>query len=124
MRVYSASDVHRIRTIPNLLVIVIWMAALVCPCSIYAVPAQQSTGQQRIPGQKPAQKSALEGNVQASDGGAVVGANVVLRNLESGVQQEKLTDAEGTFRLIELQPGTYELKIVREGFEEYVEPTL
>ena len=124
MRVYSASDVHRIRATPNLSVFVIWMAALVCPCSVYAVPAQQSTGQQRIPGQKPAQKSALEGNVRASDGRAVVGANVVLRNLESGAQQEKLTNAQGTFRLIDLQPGTYALKIAREGFEEYVEPTI
>jgi hypothetical protein len=119
--VYSASDIHRNCTALNIFALATVISALVCPVGIHALPAQQSTNQQRIPGQKLQQKSALEGTVRDPDGRAVAGANTILRNLESGTHQEKLTNAEGTFRCIDVQPGTYELKIASEGYEEYVE---
>jgi hypothetical protein len=121
MRVDSASDILRNRTALNLFAFVTVVSALACPHGIRALPAQQSTNPQRIPGQKSQQKSALEGNVRDPDGRAVVGASIIFRNLESGTRQEKSTNAEGTFRLIDVQPGTYDLKIASEGYEEYVE---
>lgn len=121
---HSASYIQRIRAALSLLAFLSLTSAVLSPGAIRALPAQQSTNQQRIPGQAPQQKSALEGVVRDSIGRAVVGAHVVLRNLKSEAHQEKLTNAEGVFRLIDLQPGPYELKVAGEGFEEFVEVSL
>ncbi len=121
---HSAFTIHRKRAALNLLAFLPLIAAVLCPGAIRGEPAQQSTNQQRIPGQAPQQKSALEGIVRDPTGRAIVGANVVLRNLKSGTHQEKLTNAEGVFRLIDLLPGTYELKVASEGYEEFIEASL
>jgi hypothetical protein len=121
---HSAFTIHRKRAALNLLAFLPLIAAVLCPGAIRGEPAQQSTNQQRIPGQAPQQKSALEGIVRDPTGRAIVGANVILRNLKSGTHQEKLTNAEGVFRLIDLLPGTYELKVASEGYEEFIEASL
>jgi hypothetical protein len=122
--VHSASYIHQRRTALNLLKLLSLNAALLCPGAIRALPAQQSTNQQRVPGHAAQPKGALEGMVRDPTGRAIIGAQVILRNLKSGTYQEKLTNAEGVFRLIGLQPGAYELKVASEGYEEFVESSL
>ncbi len=121
---HSASYIHRKRVARNLAAFLLVIAGVLCPCATRAQPAQQSTNQQRIPGRAPQQKSAIEGVVRGPTGRAIVGAHVILRNLKSGTHQEKLTNAEGVFRLIDLLRGAYELKITSEGYEEFVEASL
>lgn len=121
---HSASNIQRIRAALNLLAVLSLVAVVFRPDAIRAQPAQQSTNQQRIPGQAPKQMSALEGVVHDPTGRAIVGAHIILRNLTSVAHQEKLTNAEGVFRLIDLQPGTYELKVSSEGYTEFVEASL
>ncbi|HYL68700.1 MAG TPA: carboxypeptidase-like regulatory domain-containing protein [Candidatus Limnocylindria bacterium] len=121
---HSASNIQRIRAALNLLAVLSLVAVVFRLDAIRAQPAQQSTNQQRIPGQAPKQMSALEGVVHDPTGRAIVGAHIILRNLTSVAHQEKLTNAEGVFRLIDLQPGTYELKVSSEGYTEFVEASL
>jgi hypothetical protein len=122
--VHSASYIHRKRAALHLLKLLLLIAAVLYSGAIRAQPAQQSANQQRIPGQTPQQKGALQGIVRNPTGRAIVGASVILRNLKSGTHQEKLTNAEGVFRFIDLQPSTYELKIASERYEEFIEASL
>jgi hypothetical protein len=122
--VHSASYIHRKHAALNLVAILSLIAAGLCPSAVGAVPAQQSTNQRRIPSQSPQQKSALEGVVRDPTGRGIVGANVILHNLKSGMHQEQLTNAEGVFRLIDLEPGEYEVKISGGGYEEFIEARL
>ena len=72
---------------------------------------------QRIPGHLPTNAASLQGTVknpQTSLG--IPGVKISL--LRAGVvAREKLTDGEGIFRLVELTPGTYELKAEKQGFQ-------
>jgi hypothetical protein len=72
---------------------------------------------QRIPGHVPANTSSLQGTV--TDPQTKLGIpGVKVRLLRAGVALgETLTNAEGIFRLVELVPGTYELKVEKEGFQ-------
>ena len=121
---HSASCMRRKRAALNLLAIVSLIAAVLCPGAVSAQPAQQSANQQRIPGKVPQQKSALQGIVRDPTGRAIVGASVMLRNLKAAAPQEKLTNAEGVFRFIDLLPGAYELKLVSENHEQFIEASL
>jgi hypothetical protein len=122
-RVHWASYNFRKHAAPHLVALLSLFSAMLGPSSVRAEAAQQSTNQQRIPGQTQ-RRSALEGDVREPSGRAVVGANVTLRNLKSNVRQEKLTNAEGIFRFVDLPSGTYELKIASQGYEEFIEASL
>jgi hypothetical protein len=121
--VLLASYIYRKRAALILVGCLSLVVAVLCPSPSHAEPPQQSTNQRRIPGQAPAQKSALQGIVRAA-GRAVIGANVTLRNLSSGTDQTKATNAEGVFRFIDLPPGAYALKIKGEGYEEFTEANI
>src|SRR5580700_4593418 len=100
----------------------------------YAAPAfasggsanlpQQSVAQQRLPGQSAAKNAALQGVVRDANGKPVIGASVILRNLATDQKIEKLSNAQGVFRLIDVAPGDYELKIVAAGFQDFSYPAL
>lgn len=49
-------------------------------------------------------------------GAAVVGANVTVRNADSGLARQAVTDGAGAYRLLSLAPGEYEIKIEAAGF--------
>jgi len=73
-------------------------------------------GQVRIPGHTSTNAASLQGSVkdpQTKFG--IPGVKITLLR-GTAVITEKLTDAEGIFRFIDLVPGTYELKIREEGF--------
>jgi len=62
----------------------------------------------------------LVGNVADSTGAAVPGATVTLINTNTNLAREATSGAEGTYRFVNVQPGTYKVRVVLSGFKEYV----
>jgi hypothetical protein len=85
---------------------------------------QQSTSQQRLPGQTSPKTAALQGVVRQSNGLPVVGALVILRNTTTDQQSEKTSSAQGVFRFIDLIPGNYDVKVIAAGFEDFTNPEI
>jgi hypothetical protein len=113
--------------------ILCWLLSLLCaaPAPGTAMDAtttasalQQSVTQQRLPGQSAPKKSALQGIVRDSNGKPVMGATVLLRNLASDQEFEKVSGSQGVFRFVDVAPGDYELKILAAGFQEFTTPAV
>lgn len=62
-------------------------------------------------------KTALTGTVVDTGGGVIPGASVVIRNIESGVSFDTVTNADGAFALPALDPGTYSVSVSLQGFK-------
>jgi len=62
----------------------------------------------------------LVGNVIDSSGAAVPGATVTLINPNTNLAREATTNGEGVYRFVNVQPGTYNVRVVLTGFKEYV----
>ncbi|HEX5236442.1 MAG TPA: carboxypeptidase-like regulatory domain-containing protein [Silvibacterium sp.] len=58
----------------------------------------------------------VSGTITDSTGGAVPGANVVIRNVETGVVRNLTSDAEGHYSAPSLPVGIYSVASSREGF--------
>jgi hypothetical protein len=58
----------------------------------------------------------LQGAVTGSDGAALPGAEVVARSHETGSARSALADVRGTYRLLGLSPGTYDVTARAVGF--------
>jgi len=71
----------------------------------FAAPAQEFRG-------------ALRGVVQDSNGGRVPAGKIFIHAAESSFQRETTTDSRGEFRIGDLLPGTYRLKVQASGFAE------
>ena len=63
--------------------------------------------------------ASLEGEVRDASGGALSGAAVTIRNLETGYQQAQVTAESGFFKLTLLPVGAYRLTVERPGFARY-----
>lgn len=85
---------------------------------------RQSVAQQRLPGQSAPKRAALQGLVRSANGRTVVGATVILRNLTSGQSFEKISNAQGVFRFIDILPGNYDLHVVATGFQDFINSDL
>ncbi len=59
----------------------------------------------------------FEGVVFDSNGHAIVGAGVFVRQTGLGAERSTRTDREGRYRFTALSPGVYELRIEAEGFQ-------
>jgi len=62
----------------------------------------------------------LLGAVTDPSGAAVAGADIVLRNLETGEIRNTQTDAVGRYQVFALPIGEYEVRVRRPGFAEQV----
>src|SRR4029450_10237897 len=62
-------------------------------------------------------KSALSGTVFDSDGGAIPGATVVVKNNSTGVATTVVTNANGTFDVPALDAGIYTVTVSLSGFK-------
>ncbi|MCA1615649.1 MAG: TonB-dependent receptor, partial [Acidobacteria bacterium] len=62
---------------------------------------------------------AIGGSVKDPNGAVVAGATVTVRNVETNREGTAQTDDEGRFRVVQLQPGNYSVKVNAPGFGEY-----
>ena len=60
------------------------------------------------------------GNVTDSTHAGVPGAAVTLININTNLAREATTSADGTYRFVNVQPGTYKVRVSLTGFKEYV----
>ncbi len=58
----------------------------------------------------------MTGRVADQNGLSIVGATVTAKHVETGSERTVVTDESGRYKLIELQPGTYSLRISSDGF--------
>ncbi len=58
----------------------------------------------------------ISGKVSDSNGLAIVGANITATLLEKGIERTVTTNEDGRYRLIELAPGIYKIKVSANGF--------
>jgi hypothetical protein len=58
----------------------------------------------------------LDGTVADASGAIVPGATVILKNQASGDERNATSNAEGFFNFAAVPPGTYTIKITRQGF--------
>lgn len=61
--------------------------------------------------------AAVVGDVSDPQGAAVTGAKVSLSDASSGVSRETVTDEQGHFQFLSLQPGTYTAHVEAAGFK-------
>jgi hypothetical protein len=101
----------------------LWSALLLCTFHVFSVvQAQQLEVQnsqtptdRRIPERPPADTASLQGVVRDQQGRVVPGVALELR--KGALSYATVTDAEGIFRLRDMQLGVYELTLTRTGFE-------
>jgi Carboxypeptidase regulatory-like domain len=60
------------------------------------------------------------GAVKDAQGGIVPGATIVLTNVATGERREGVSADDGTFRFVNLVPGTYRLEAELSGFQRFV----
>src|ERR1700687_1161493 len=101
----------------------LWSALLLCTFHVFSVvQAQQLEVQdsqtptdRRIPERTPADTASLQGIVRDQQGRVV--PEVALELRKGALSYTTVTDAEGIFRLRDMQLGVYELTLTRTGFE-------
>ncbi|HKE55372.1 MAG TPA: carboxypeptidase regulatory-like domain-containing protein, partial [Pyrinomonadaceae bacterium] len=66
----------------------------------------------------------VQGSVRDENGGAIVGAQVVLRNTKTGVEVTRQSDSEGRFVFDFIEPGDYILTAEQSGFKKAVQENI
>src|SRR5665213_1075944 len=66
----------------------------------------------------------IVGTVTDSSGAAVVGATVQAKNVGTGAVQTATTDAQGRYRVPNLNIGTYDVNASNPGFQGVVHPNI
>ncbi|HEV8592486.1 MAG TPA: carboxypeptidase-like regulatory domain-containing protein, partial [Pyrinomonadaceae bacterium] len=64
--------------------------------------------------------SGLTGTVTDPQGSVVPGADVVLTEPSTGATKTLVTDSNGNYSFQEIKPGTYQIKISKDGFTAFV----
>jgi hypothetical protein len=93
-----------------------WLFAAILVCTVCLVNVHQAFGQ--------ATAGTISGAVQDVQGGAVAGATVTVRNLDTNLERSQLTESNGRFRFLGLVIGPYELTVEHTGFAKYVRPSI
>ncbi|MCA1642562.1 MAG: carboxypeptidase regulatory-like domain-containing protein [Acidobacteria bacterium] len=60
---------------------------------------------------------AIEGTVADPQGAVVVSATVTVKNLDTGLTRTAQTDSEGKYRIAQLPPGNYEVRVAGASFK-------
>ena len=60
--------------------------------------------------------ASVSGVVRDDNSGAISRVRITVRNAATGTSRITLTDDQGRYRLVNLDPGTYELRAEHEGF--------
>ena len=61
----------------------------------------------------------LRGQLQDAQGGALPGVTVVVRNQDTGMFREAISNPDGTYFISGLVPGTYEINAELQGFKKF-----
>jgi len=59
----------------------------------------------------------ISGAIMDATGGMIPGASITLTSEKTGQPRSSITDSEGRFNFAALQPGSYALKVERQGFQ-------
>ncbi len=81
-------------------------------CAGFAV---QSHAQSAVDG-------AIGGTVQDATGGAIPNATIVVRSNATNAESTTVSDGQGYFRVIHLQPSTYTVTVTAQGFQTFKSP--
>ena len=74
------------------------------------------------PGELRAQAvSRINGTVTDQGGAAIADAKVTVTNVDTNVSQTTTTTSAGTYLVIDLNPGTYTVRVEKEGFNSHVD---
>ena len=87
--------------------------------SILAIAMLSLIVQAKIRAQSNAIDAALEGYIRDSQGAAVQGAKVSMRNVATNIASEAQSNYEGYYRFPILPVGTYDVSVAVNGFKEY-----
>ena len=87
---------------------------LLCSAILWAVGAAPSMHAQALYG-------SLVGNVRDASQAVVASAKVTLTNTETHQSREATTNDEGGYDFATVPPGTYDIKVIKEGFTAYTE---
>src|SRR5437868_12893960 len=85
-----------------------------CPRYWAAIAAALCIALFAVSGYAQFQSGNIYGKVQAKDGSVLPGVTVILTGV--GAPQTTVTDAQGNFRFINLDPGTYSMKAELAGY--------
>lgn len=66
----------------------------------------------------------LSGVVSDGSGAPIAGANIVIKNVNTGVVRELTTNADGVYSAPNLSPGIYEITVTGKGFSTFVQKNL
>jgi hypothetical protein len=58
----------------------------------------------------------ISGKVADTNGAAIVGATITATQIEKNIERTVVTDDEGRYRIVDLQPGTYKVRATSQGF--------
>jgi hypothetical protein len=92
------------------------LAGLAWLCAV-TVPAPVFAQDQRLPRQTPVQTASAQGIFRDSSGLGLGDVAVTLRNLDSGQMLSAVSSGDGVFRILNLPPGRYTLRALRDGFQ-------
>ena len=66
----------------------------------------------------------VTGNVSDQSGAVVPGATVTITNQGTGQVREAMSNEDGTYTILNVLPGVYDLKVTKQGFATYTETGL
>src|SRR5512145_1231067 len=62
-------------------------------------------------------KGFVVGNIVDPNGAVIVGANVKITNINTGVSRDTVSASDGSFRIDAVDPGTYKIEVRQTGFK-------
>src|SRR5712691_4393728 len=62
-------------------------------------------------------KGFVVGNITDPNGAVIVGANIKITNVSTGVSRETVSASDGSFRIDAVDPGKYKVEISQNGFK-------
>ncbi len=67
-----------------------------------------------------AQNAAITGTITDASGAVISGATVSAKNTQTAAERSAQTSETGGFRIVELQPGVYDISVEKSGFKTFI----